>query len=166
MQNGAIRGAVRATQLAIIMAVALLVGGQVLAAQPGSEMQIKEIEQLYLDFGVSASVRAGDFLYIGGIVAFDGEGKAIGPYDGKRQIEVIYQRIGKLLKAHGADAKNVVNETIYHTGWQHVTAGAEIRKAFYDTAKAAYPTAAGIQVVALADPTLVLEIVVVAYLGK
>ena len=84
----------RAPQLAIVMAVALLVGGQAPAAEPGSETQMKGLEQLYTDFGVSAAVRAGDFLYIGGIVALDGEGGVMGPYDGKRQFEVVYARMG------------------------------------------------------------------------
>ena len=156
---------VHASQLAIVMAVSLLVGGQAPAAEPGSETQMKGLEKLYTDFGVSAAVRAGDFLYIGGIVALDGEGGVMGPYDGKKQFEVVYARIDELLKAHGASAKNVISETMYITGWQFIAEGGDVRRAFYVDAKAAFPTAAGVQVIALADPALVLEVEIVAYLG-
>ena len=156
---------VRASQLAIVMAISLLVGGQAPAAEPGSETQLKGLEQLYTDFGISAAVRAGDFLYIGGIAAVDGEGSVMGPYDGKKQFEVVYERINELLKAHGASAKNVISETIYITGLQFMVEGDDIRRAFYVDAKAAFPTAAAVQVVALTYPALVLEVEIVAYLG-
>ena len=69
-------------------------------------------------------------------------------------------------KAHGASAKNVISETMYITGWQFIAEGGDIRRAFYVDAKAAFPTAAGVQVVALADPALVLEVEIVALPGR
>ncbi len=58
-----------------------------MAAQPGSESHINEaIGKAYADYGVSEAVRAGDFLYIGGIVAFNDEGQVIAPGNGKKQM--------------------------------------------------------------------------------
>lgn len=150
--------------MAIAVAVVLMHSGLVQAAEPGTTTQIKGIEKVYSDYGVSAAVRAGDFLYIGGVTALDANGTPIGPYDGKKQYEVVYARIAELLKAHGADAKNVISETIYLTGW-HFSAQEDTRIKFYDDAKAAYPNATGVEVVSLAVPGLVVEIEVVAYLG-
>jgi enamine deaminase RidA (YjgF/YER057c/UK114 family) len=165
MINRTTRAALGAAPFAIAMAFVLLHSGQVPAAQPGTTKQIQGIEHVYQDFGVSAAVKAGDLLFLGGITALDGEGKAIGPYDGKKQFQVVYARIAELLKAHGADAKNVVSETAYVTGWQFMAQGAEVRRAFYDDAEAAYPNATGVEVVSLAVPELVVEIEVIAYLG-
>lgn len=148
-----------------VTAVVLLQSHQAPAAQPGTTGQIKGIEKLYESYGTSASVRAGDFLYLGGITALNAEGKAIGPYDAKKQTEVIYARIAELLKAHGADAKNVIRMTIFHTGWNFAQQATETHLAFFKDANAEFPNTTGVEVVALGMPGLVFEIEVVAYLG-
>ena len=155
-----------AVNLVVSFVGALLLGGQGMAAQPGTEMHIEETKAPYLEYGVSAAVRAGDFLYIGGIVAMDSTGASMTPYDGKAQAEIVYSRIQQLLQAHGATARNVVSETIYLTDWQRYFDGAGVRKRFYDEAKAAYPSNAAVEVVSLATAGLVLEVEIVAYLGE
>lgn len=133
------------------------------AAEPGTTTAvIPEYAESYPAYGVSESVRAGDFVYIGGIIASDAEGKVIAPYDGVKQAEVVYGRIKTILEAHGATYRNVVSETIYLTDWVRFGAAAEVRKAFYDDAGAAYPSAVGQEVVSLALPDLVMEIQMVA----
>ena len=77
----------------------------------------------------------------------------------------LHGRVTTTIKAHGASAKNVISETIYITGLQFMVEGDDIRRAFYVDAKAAFPTAAAVQVVALTYPALVLEVEIVAYLG-
>ena len=156
-----IRRAVRRLPLVISMAAALLVGGQLQAADPSKTKQVKGLEQIYQDYGVSAAVRAGDFLFLGGITSLGSDGKVIGPWDGKKQIDLCYKRIEELLKHYGAGPKNVVSETIYHTGWNFMQADA--RMAFYEGV--AFPNAAGVEVVSLADPALVFEIELIVYLG-
>lgn len=136
------------------------------AAEPGTTTAvIKEYADTYPSYGVSESVRAGDFIYIGGIIATDMAGNVIAPNDGAKQVEVVYGRIKSILKAHGATYKNVVSETIYLTDWDRFGAGAGIRKKFFDDAGAAYPSAVGQEVVNLAAPGLVLEVQMVAYVG-
>ena len=138
-----------------------------MAAQPGSESHINEaIGKAYAEYGVSAAVRAGDFLFIGGIVAFDDEGAVIAPGDGKAQVEVVYRYIEKILADHGATARNVVKETHFITNMDEFFAGAPIRIKFYDDAGAAYPTSVATQVAGLVDPGLVFEIELIAYLGE
>ena len=137
------------------------------AAEPGTTTAvIPEYAESYPAYGVSESVRAGDFIYIGGIIATDMEGGVIAPNQGVKQAEVVYGRIKTILEAHGASYKNVVSETIYLTDWPRFFEAAEVRKKFYDEVGSAYPTAVGHQVVALALPGLVMEIQMVAYVGE
>lgn len=153
--------------LVIAAALSLVGPGIARAAEPGTSTHSSPgIQKLYEGYAVSEAVRAGPFLYVGGIVALGEDGKVISPYDGKAQVELIYDRIAKLLAAHGASARNVVSETLYITDWQRYASGAEQRRRFYDDAGAAYPTAVGAEVVSLAEPGLVLEVQLVAYLGE
>lgn len=136
------------------------------AAEPGTTTAvIPEYADTYPQYGVSESARAGDFVYIGGIIATDAAGKVMAPYDGAAQATIVYERIAAILAAHGATARNVVSETIYLTDWARFGDAAPVRKRFYDDAGAAYPTAVGQEVVSLAEAGLVMEIQMVAYIG-
>lgn len=147
----------------LLLGLALPLG----AAEPGTTTAvIPEYAESYPGYGVSESVRAGDFIYIGGIIATDKDGNVIAPHDGKAQVQIVYERIGKILAAHGATFRNVVSETIYITDWVRFAEGAAVRKQFFDDAGAAYPSAVGAEVVALAMPGLVLEVQMVAYVGE
>jgi enamine deaminase RidA (YjgF/YER057c/UK114 family) len=140
-----------ATIKIIIFAVVVFTALPLPAAQPGTTSAvIPEYAETYPAYGVSEAVRAGDFLYIGGIVAIDGDGAVVAPNDGAAQVEIVYARIGKILAAHGADFRHVVSETIFVT----------------DNAGAAYPSAAAVEVESLAVDGLVLEVQMVAHLGK
>ena len=151
----------------LILVLVLTLSLDASAAEPGTTTAvIPEYADSYPGYGVSESVRAGDFIYIGGIIATDMEGKVIAPNDGATQVRIIYDRIKRILAAHGATAKNVVSETLYLTDWEQLGAGAEIRKQFFDEAGAAYPSAVGQEVVSLALEGLVLEVQVVAYVGE
>jgi 2-iminobutanoate/2-iminopropanoate deaminase len=137
-----------------------------LAAEPGTTTAvIPEYAESYPAYGVSESVRAGDFIFIGGIIATDKDGNVIAPNDGAAQAEVVYGRIKTILEAHGASYKNVVSETIYLTDWDRYIAGAAIRRKYFDEVGAAYPSAVGQEVVNLATSGLVMEVQMVAYVG-
>jgi len=151
----------------IIFAVVVFTALPLPAAQPGTTSAvIPEYAETYPAYGVSEAVRAGDFLYIGGIVAIDGDGAVVAPNDGAAQVEIVYARIGKILAAHGADFRHVVSETIFVTDWPRFRAGAATRKNHFDNAGAAYPSAAAVEVESLAVDGLVLEVQMVAHLGK
>ena len=153
--------------LACVFVLSLACAGQLIAAEPGTTTAvIPEYAESYPAYGVSESVRAGDFIYLGGIIATDMEGNVIAPYDGEQQVQIVYERIKKILAAHGANYRNVVSETIYLTDWARFGAGADIRKKFFDDDGAAYPSAVGQEVVSLALPGLVLEVQMVAYVGE
>ena len=151
----------------VSLVIALFYVIELPAAQPGTATHvIPEYAQSYPNYGVAESVRAGDFIFIGGIIATDADGAVIAPNDGARQAEVVYGRIMTILEAHGASYRNVVSETIYITDWERYAAGAAIRKKFFTEAGAEFPSAVGQEVVSLAVPGLVMEVQMVAYVGE
>ena len=129
-------------------------------------MSSPEVGKSWEKYGASEAVRAGDFLFIGGLVAADAKGNTMAPHDGAAQAKIIYDRVQKILEANGGSAKDIVSETIYITDWQRWFDGAkQHRIQFYDKAGAAYPAATGIEVLSLVDSALVFEVALVAYLG-
>ena len=124
------------------------------------------MEKAYGEYGVSVAVRAGDFLYIGGLVAFNDDGSVFAPNDGKRQIEMIYTRLEKILASHGATMKHVIRENSFVTNWEEFYKGAPVRIGSYTKAKAAFPAATAVEVKSLTSPGLIAEIDFIAYLGK
>lgn len=124
------------------------------------------MKAVYGKYGVSVSRRAGDLLYIGGLVAFNDDGSVFAPGDGVKQLEVIYARLQKILAMHGASLKDVVRENSFVTDWEEFFKGAPIRIGAYDAAGAEYPAATAVQVVSLAEQGIIAEMDFIAYLGR
>ena len=135
------------------------------APPPVSSADSEAMKEAYAAYGVSVSRRAGDTLYIGGLVAFEDDGSVLAPGDGERQVAVIYERLEKILSLHGATLKNVVRENSFVTDWEEFSKGAPIRIKAYDDAGAEYPAATAVEVVSLAEEGLVVEMDFIAYLG-
>jgi len=143
-----------------------LIFGPAHAAEPGSQFQTSEkLGAVYQQYGASQAVRAGDLIFIGGIVAMADDGSTIAPHDGAGQGAVIYDYIAKLLAQHGADARNVVSESLYIANYDEYWKAAPVRQKFYDDAGAAYPSTVGFQVVALSAADYVFEVHLTAYVG-
>lgn len=123
------------------------------------------MKRVYGQYGVSVSRRAGDILYIGGLVAFNDDGSVLAPGDGEKQITVIYDRLRKILAMHGADLGDVVRENSFVTDWEQFFKAAPIRIGAYDDAGAEYPAATAVQVVSLAEAGIIAEMDFIAYLG-
>ena len=132
---------------------------------PTTAADSEAMREAYAAYGVSVSRRAGDLLYIGGLVAFEDDGSVLAPGDGERQIVTIYARLDQILSMYGATLKNVVRENTFVTDWEEFAKGAPIRIAAYDAAGAEYPAATAVQVVSLAAEGLIAEVDVIAYLG-
>ena len=155
-------------RLWIVLAGCLaLSAGAAYAAEPGSAFHTSEaLGAVYKQYGASQAVRAGNFLFIGGIVAMADDGSTIAPHDGAAQAEIIYGYIAQLLAAHGADARNVVSESLYVANYDEYWKGAPVRQKFYDDAGAAYPSTVGFQVVKLSADDYVFEVHLTAYVGS
>lgn len=58
---------------------------------------VPEYAESYPEYGVFESLRAGDCIYIGGIITTDKEGNVIAPNGGAKQAEIVYGRIRAIL---------------------------------------------------------------------
>ncbi len=130
-----------------------------------SKIQTMNInESIEKGYGFSAAARAGDTLYIGGLVSWDEQGEVVGPNDAKAQANNIYGQIRKILAAHDASFNNVASETIYITDWEAAEPAFEVRNRYYEADGTSYPSAAAIQVTSLVKEGLLIEVQMVAHL--
>ena len=109
--------------------------------------------------GYSRAVRVGDTVYVSGTVAWGDDGQLVGPGDIYLQAQQAIRNIEKALRQAGASLQDVVRTRVYLTDisrWQeaaraHAEAFAEVR-----------PASSMVQVVALADPAVLVEIEAIA----
>jgi reactive intermediate/imine deaminase len=98
-------------------------------------------------------------IYISGQIAYDKDGKLIGPGDMKAQAEQVFKNLESALSAAGAKFSDVVKMNSYITDMSKVQAVRDVRaKYFTDIA----PASTFVEVKGLVRPELLLEIEVVA----
>lgn len=114
-------------------------------------------------FGLSAMVRAGDTLYVSGLLSVDDDFDIVGPQDMAAQIARIYDRLEATLAVAGADLTHVVSETSFTTDVEALAAAAHVRDQRYRQAEAAPPVATAVEVRRLFLPGALLELVATAY---
>ncbi len=111
-------------------------------------------------FGYAEAVRAGDTIYLSGVVA--------GPAPGEKGLVPAYERafahIESILKRAGASWDDVVDITTYHVNIDAELADISTVKNRY--VKAPFPTWTAIQVSRLYEPSAVTEIKVIAHKPK
>jgi enamine deaminase RidA (YjgF/YER057c/UK114 family) len=113
--------------------------------------------------GFSRAVRVGDTVYVSGTVAWGGDGKLVGHGDMYAQTRQAISNIEQALIQAGASLSGVVRTRIFVTdigrldeaARAHGEAFAEIR-----------PAATMVQVAALAEPEMMVEIEAVAVIGN
>jgi enamine deaminase RidA (YjgF/YER057c/UK114 family) len=106
---------------------------------------------------------AGRFVAIAGQVAVDETGKLVGPGDPAAQARQVFENLRRCLHAVGADFDDVLSFTIYVADIAIVPAVRAVRDTVIDTANP--PASTVVQVVALANPGLLLEIQAQAVTG-
>lgn len=121
-------------------------------------------ENIEKGYGFSAAARAGDTLYIGGLVSWNDQGETIGANDAEVQANNIYAQIKKILAAHEASFSNVASETIYITDWAAAEPAFEVRDSYYKEDTTTYPSAAAIQVNSLVNEDLLIEVQMIVHL--
>lgn len=109
------------------------------------------------------AVRAGDTLYVSGCTARNSEAEG-GPM--VEQLRVTLDRIVRIVEAEGGTAANIVSMTTYTTDmsemWPIEGAQLEIWEHYF---KGDWPTNAYVEVTALAEPGLDVELTAIAALG-
>ena len=132
-------------------------------------MSIKEIVPPGMpyppDFGspTSLAIRAGDFVYVSGMIAWDDKRNIVGVGDPRIQTIEVIKSIQACLKAAGGDLKDIIKVTFYLTDIRHKAVIWEARKELFGANR---PASTLVEVSHLVDPQALLEVDAVAYLGK
>ncbi len=130
------------------------------AVNPSSPIfATKDGSTIFEKFGYSATVRAGDFVYVAGQIGLNPDGSL--PADDETQIVNAFERLKIVLEAAGCSLDDMVELVSYHVGLQkHLARFVEIKSRYI---RAPYPTWTILEIAGLARPGLVIEIKAVAY---
>ncbi|HWI07035.1 MAG TPA: Rid family hydrolase [Solirubrobacteraceae bacterium] len=113
-------------------------------------------------FGYARAVRAGDLLLVAGTTAVDEDGVVHGVGDAGAQAAFALDKIAAALEEAGAGLHQVVLTRMYVTD---ITRADEIGRVHGERFGAHPPVSAMVQVAALIDPRMLVEIEAMAYLG-
>jgi enamine deaminase RidA (YjgF/YER057c/UK114 family) len=116
--------------------------------------------------GFSQTVRAGDTLYVSGVLAVDDKLQVVGAGDMAAQVTQVYANLGRILEANGASFVDVVKETVFATDLGALGGALAPRKAAFEAAGAYVPASTMVQITGLFLPGAMIEVELVAYLGK
>ena len=111
--------------------------------------------------GYSRAVRVGNLVVTAGTTAVDEEGQVVGSGDPYAQAIYIFTKIEKALKAAGASLVDVVQTRMYVSD---ISRWEEIGRAHGEIFASIRPAATMVEVKALIDPALLVEIEVMAVL--
>ncbi len=106
------------------------------------------------------AVRAGDTLWLSGLLALDRHGSLVGEGDVTAQTEQVFLNIGLLLSHGGASFADVVKVVLYVIDIEHRAAIDEVRRRHFGDAR---PASTLVEVSALAIPGALVEIDAVVY---
>ena len=105
------------------------------------------------------AVRFGDLLFVSGIAPFDGEGNVVGEGDVVAQTRQVLENLLDALRTVGADMGDVLKVTVFLTDINDRAAINPVRQEFFGDAR---PASTLIEVSALVDPRMLVEIEAVA----
>ena len=112
--------------------------------------------------GFTAVVKAGNTVYIAGMVSQDEGGNVVGAGDAEAQTRQIWRNIGVAVAAAGGSLADIVKTTTYVTGIEHAAA---VRKVRGEVFAENPPTSTLLVVSELANPAYVVEIESIAVVG-
>ena len=113
-------------------------------------------------FGYSRAVQLGDFVIVAGTTAVDETGAIVGDGSPYEQARFIYQKIGRALAEAGASLRDVVRVRTFVTD---IAPWEEVARAQGEVFSEIRPAATLVQVTALVNPRLLVEIEVDAIMN-
>jgi isochorismate pyruvate lyase len=109
--------------------------------------------------GYCRAIRVGDNIYVSGTAPIDSEGGVFAPGDAYAQTRYCLQRIQKALHDLGSDCQDVVRTRLYVTD---ISRSAEYAQAHQEFFAANPPANTMVEVRALVDPEMLVEVEVEA----
>ncbi|HEU4327822.1 MAG TPA: RidA family protein [Roseiflexaceae bacterium] len=113
--------------------------------------------------GYSRAVRVGDTVYVAGTTAAQPDGSVLGEGDAYAQAREVLARIARALEQAGARLEHVVQTRMYVTD---IARWEEVGRAHGEVFRAIRPAATMVEVRALIDPRLLVEIEAVAVITE
>jgi 2-iminobutanoate/2-iminopropanoate deaminase len=107
------------------------------------------------------AVRAGDVLFVSGIVPVDGEGRLVGEGDVVEQARQVFRNMAEVLAAAGASFADVVKVTVFLTDVDDRAAINPVRQEVFGAAR---PASTLVEISRLAVPGALIEVECVAAL--
>lgn len=109
--------------------------------------------------GYCRAIRVGDNIYVSGTAPIDANGGVFAPGDAYAQTRFCLQRIQKALQDLGSDCQDVVRTRLYVTD---ISRSAEYAQAHHEFFAAHPPANTMVEVPALVDPEMLVEVEVEA----
>jgi 2-iminobutanoate/2-iminopropanoate deaminase len=108
------------------------------------------------------AVRAGDLLFVSGVVPVDADGRLVGGDDIVAQAQAVFESMRRVLAAAGAGPEDVVKVTVFLTDVDDRPRINPVRQAFFGETR---PASTLVEVSRLAIPGAKLEVEAVAVLS-
>ena len=137
--------------------------GRFESVETGGRMRISSGGKWEPLVGYSRAVRVGPHVYVAGTTATDETGAVIGEGDAYTQAFVTLQKIQAALRTAGADMEHVVRTRMYVAD---ISRWEEIGRAHGEFFRDVRPVATMVEVKALIDPAMLVEIEVEAYVAE
>ena len=118
-----------------------------------------EPEKWTASYSPAVAVKSANLLFISGQVAFDDEGRVVGPGDIVAQARKIFDNIRILLNSAGLDFEDVIKTNYYVTDVSQFPKVVSLRTEYFS---GVYPASTMVEVKGLVHEDLILEIEAVA----
>ena len=105
---------------------------------------------------------SGRTIYVSGQVALDAEGNVVGEGDVKLQTEAVLEHVKTVVEEAGGGMEDIVKVTVFITDMELYDEIHEVRRRYFEEP---FPASSMVEVSALIDPRLLIEIEAVAVVG-
>ena len=113
-------------------------------------------------FSAGVEAPSGRTVYVSGQVSMDADGNVVGEGDVEAQTEKVLENVATVLEAAGGTLDDVVKVTVFITDMGHYDGIHRVRRRFFGEP---YPASSMVEVSALIDPRLLVEVEAVAVIG-